>query len=163
MNTINAGPLLVSRTWVAVGVAIIASPFVWRNILARFSNGVPLALATGVTAAGTLLPLVLPGALALIGSGLLFGIAVFIAPASVTAFCRRNLPPDQQGRGIALFTTIFAGGQTIGPVAAGALADVLGSIESGLIAAGIVLAAGAIAAWGQKSLSINGNGLSSFD
>lgn len=152
MRDIDAGPLLVSATWVAIGLAIVVSPFVWRGVLARFDNGVPLALATAVTAAGTLLPLAIPGATALIGSGFLFGIAVFIAPASVTAFSRRNLPSEMQGRAVALFTTVFAVGQTIGPVAAGALGDVSGSIESGLLAAGAVLATGAGIALGQRAL-----------
>ena len=152
MRDIDAGPALVSTTWIAIGLAIAASPFAWRGVLARFANGVPLALATGVTAAGTLLPLAVPGPAALIGSGLLFGIAVFIAPASVTAFARHTLPPEMQGRAIALFTTVFAGGQTVGPVAAGALGDAFGSIESGLLAAGAVLIAGACVALGQPAL-----------
>jgi predicted MFS family arabinose efflux permease len=153
MRDIDATPGLVSATWVVIGLAVIASPFVWRGVLARFSNGVPLALATGVTALGTLLPLGLAGTPSLIASAALFGIAVFIAPASVTAFARRNLPPSLQGSAVALFTTIFASGQTIGPVAAGAIGDATGSIEGGLLAAGIVLALGAVIALKQKALA----------
>lgn len=153
MRDIDAGPSLVSITWVTIGLAIIASPFVWRGALARYSNGIPLALATGITALGTLLPLGLTGIPALIASAGLFGIAVFIAPAAVTAFSRRNLPQSQQASAVALFTTIFAADQTIGPVAAGAIGDALGSIEGGLLAAGIVLAIGAVIAARQKALN----------
>lgn len=155
MRDIDATPGLISTTWVVIGLAIIASPFVWRGVLARFSNGVPLALATGVTALGTLLPLCLTGTPSLIASAGLFGIAVFIAPAAVTAFSRRNLPQNLQGSAVALFTTIFAGGQTIGPVAAGVIGDTFGSIEGGLLAAGIVLALGAAIAVNQKALIVS--------
>jgi hypothetical protein len=58
-----------------------------------------------------------------------------------------------QGSAVALFTTIFASGQTIGPVAAGAIGDATGSIEGGLLAAGIVLALGAVIALKQKALA----------
>ena len=156
MRSIEAGPGLVSATWVVIGLAIVASPFVWRGVLARFDNGIPLALATGVTALGTLLPLGLSGSVALVASGVLFGIAVFIAPAAVTAFSRRNLAPALQGSAVALFTTIFAAGQTVGPVAAGAIGDATGSIEQGLLAAGAVLVLGAIMALGQKRLGQTG-------
>ncbi|WP_170378798.1 YbfB/YjiJ family MFS transporter [Ruegeria atlantica] len=151
MVDISAGPELVSVTWVAIGLAIIVSPFAWKTILARFSNGVPLAMAIGVTAAGTLLPLLFSGPVSIILSGTLFGIGVFIAPAAITAFSRYNLPSEIQGTAVALFTTTFAIGQTIGPIAAGAVADTFNSIEKGLLAAGIVLGIGAITALGQRS------------
>ncbi|MDA8586716.1 YbfB/YjiJ family MFS transporter [Rhodobacteraceae bacterium] len=149
MRDIDAGPGLVSLTWIIIGLGIIVSPFAWRRVLARFDNGVPLALATGVTALGTLLPLGLSGMFGLTISAALFGVAVFIARASVTAFSRKNLTPDLQGSAVALFTTVFAIGQTIGPVAAGAIGDAFGTIEQGLLAAGVVLAVGAVVALGQ--------------
>lgn len=155
MRDINAGAGLVSATWVVIGLAIIASPFAWKRVLGRYSNGIPLALATGVTAIGTLLPLFVSGVPALIGSAALFGIAVFIAPSAVTAFSRRNLPARLQASGVALFTVIFAGGQMIGPIAAGAIGDMTGSIERGLLAAGIVLVGGAIIAAWQKALTVS--------
>ena len=156
MRDLNAGPGLVSWTWIVIGLGIIASPFVWRRVLARFDNGVPLALATGVTALGTLLPLGLSGTFGLIASAALFGLSVFIAPASVTAFSRKNLTPHLQGSAVALFTTVFAVGQTIGPVAAGVIGDAFGAIEKGLLAAGAVLAIGAIVALGQARLPTRG-------
>lgn len=156
MRDIDAGPVLVSSAWIVIGLGIIASPFVWRGVLARFDNGVPLALATGVTALGTLLPLGLTGTFGLIASAALFGVAVFIVPASVTAFSRENLTSDLQGSAVALFTTVFAVGQTIGPVAAGAIGDAFGTIEQGLLAAGVVLAVGAVVALGQPRLSHSG-------
>lgn len=153
MRDLDAGPGLVSITWIVIGLGIVASPFAWRGVLARFTDGVPLACATGVTAVATLLPLGLAGPPALVASAALFGLAVFIAPAAVTAFSRRNLPPETQGSAVALFTTVFAAGQTIGPVTAGAIGDSFGSIEQGLLAAGVVLVLGAIVALGQRRLS----------
>ncbi|WP_407496673.1 YbfB/YjiJ family MFS transporter [Pseudooceanicola sp. MF1-13] len=156
MRDIAAGPGLISAVWSVIGLGIVVSPFIWRGILARFSNGVPLALAAGVTALGTVLPLVVTGPVALIISATLFGVAVFIGPAAITAFAKRNLPVTVQGSAIALFTTVFAVGQAIGPVAAGFIGDATGSIDGGLLAAGGVLALGAAVAVWQKTLDCPG-------
>ncbi|MEM6694498.1 MAG: YbfB/YjiJ family MFS transporter [Pseudomonadota bacterium] len=147
-----AGPALVSVTWITIGLAVVVSPLLWRSVLMRFDNGVPLALAIGVTALGALLPLAIPGGTALIVSALFFGLACFTPPAALTAFSRRNLPPQSQGAAMALFTIMFATGQTIGPVAGGALGDLTGSIKGGLVATVAVLVIGTLVALRQRSL-----------
>ncbi|PWE28831.1 hypothetical protein DDZ14_18435 [Maritimibacter sp. 55A14] len=152
MHDLAADAVLVSTVWVAMGLAIVASPFLWRVVLARFSNGVPLAAATFVTAIGTALPIVWSAPAGLVMAGAVFGVAVFIAPAAVTTFSRGNLPASLQASGIALFTVVFAAGQTIGPIAAGAIGDAFGSIAHGLGAAVAVLMAGALTASLQPSL-----------
>lgn len=152
MSNVDATPGMVSVTWIVIGLGIIFSPFAWRAILGRFRNGVPLALAIGVTALGTFLPILLSGWIAIIASAALFGLAVFIAPSAITTFSRYNLPLELHGRAVALFTTVFAACQMIGPVAAGAVGDATGSIEGGIFAAGIVLAVGAFIAFWQRSI-----------
>ena len=78
---------------------------------------------------------------------------MFRGPAAVTAFGRNNLPEAQWGASIALFTTIFAVGQLIGPVAAGYISDLTDDLTLGLIIAGATLVlAGAMAAF-QKPLT----------
>jgi MFS family permease len=153
MRTLDAGPALASAAWIVVGIAVMASPFVWRAVLTRFASGVPLALATATTAVGTLLPVLAPSAGGLLMSAAVFGIAVFIAPSAVTNFSRRNLPQSSWGPAVSLFTTVFAVGQTIGPVAAGLLGDLVGSIGQALLAAGLVLLLGAALAAVQKPLA----------
>ena len=149
----GAGIVLVSLAWSIIGLGIMVSPFAWSGVLARFSGGRPLALTTGVTAVGALLPLVAPNTVGLLASAAIFGIAVFMSPAATTIFARRNLPPSEQGSAIALFTTVFAAGQIIGPVAAGVVGDATGSITNGLAAAGVVLAFSATLALWQKSIA----------
>ena len=67
-------------------------------------------------------------------------------------FVRKNLPRPIWGRAIGLFTVVFAIGQTIGPVAAGAIGDLSGDITQGLLAAGLVLLAAAVASLFQGAM-----------
>ncbi len=141
------GAATISGGWVIIGIGIILSPFLWRPVLARWDSGVPLALACAVTGIATLLPWILPGVLGFALSALLFGLAVFIGPGAVTSFGRKNLPQALWGKSVSLFTLIFAIGQTVGPVAAGVIADMTGTVDIGVIVAGgILLCAAALAA-----------------
>ena len=71
----------------------------------------------------------------------------------VTAFSRRNLPQPAWGRAVAVFTLLFAIGQTIGPVVAGILGDFYGDIRSALLGSGLVLALGTLIALMQRTLT----------
>ena len=133
-------------------MGIIISPFLWRSILARYNDGIPLALACGAVAAGTFLPIVFHSNAGLFLSALLFGIAVFIGPSAVTNFSRKNLPKENWRSAISLFTVIFAVGQSIGPIAAGFIGDYFDNIGHGMFAAGIILVLGMLAASRQKKL-----------
>lgn len=146
------GAALVSGVWVVMGIGIMLSPFLWRPLLARHASGLPLAAIMLTMAAGGILPLIWPDTAGLILSAALFGGSVFMAPSAVTSFCRLNLPPARWGRAVSLFTTVFAIGQTIGPLAAGALADLTGDIGLSLAAGAAILALGAGLASLQKSL-----------
>lgn len=143
----------ISAGWVIIGLGIIASPFLWRPVLARWASGIPLALACAVTGVATLLPWVVPGVLGFALSALMFGVAVFIGPGAVTSFGRKNLPQALWGKSVSLFTLIFAVGQTIGPVAAGAIADMTGTVGTGVVASGGILLLAAVLAAFQKPLA----------
>ena len=149
----QASVLLVASMWSLIGVMVMASPLLWRGVLARHSGGVPMALACSATGVGTLLPILVPGPLGALASAFVFGGSFFMGPGSVTAFGRNNLPEAQWGSSIALFTTVFAVGQLIGPVAAGYLADLSSDLTLGLVvAAAILMAAGLLAVF-QKPLA----------
>ncbi len=152
MRTKGASAVLVAATWGLLGAAVIISPFPWRRVLARATGGGALALACAGTGLGTLLPLLLPGPAGLLLSAAAFGLSLFVGPASVTAFGRVNLPEDLWGLSVALFTTVFALGQTLGPLAAGLIADASDSLTGGLLAAGLTLLLAAIVASLQRSL-----------
>lgn len=152
MRTQGASAWLVATTWGVIGAAVMISPFPWKRILARARGGGALALACAMTGIGTLLPLFIPHTIGLLLSAAVFGIAFFIVPSSITTFTRKNLPETDWGRAVALFTTVFAIGQMLGPVAAGFLADATNSLTNGLLAAGITLVLGGVFANLQSSL-----------
>ncbi len=152
MKEQSASPLQVALVWVLVGTCITLSPMLWRGVFARHASGRPLAMVLSGIALGSALPVLWPGLAGLVASALVFGACVFQAPASVTNFCRQNLPPDSWGRAIGLFTVVFAIAQTIGPWAAGLLGDLSGSIGTSLLVASGVLLAGAAVALTQRRL-----------
>ena len=153
MQALNFSSEMSAFVWLLVGLSMMVSPFVWRPVLARYMNGVPFALAVGTTGAGTLVPLIWPTAAGLIASGVMFGLSVFIAPSAVTSFSRKNLPSHLWGAALRLLTIVFALGQTIGPIAAGAVGDHFGDIRFGLLGAGLVLGLGAVIGLAQPRLS----------
>ena len=152
MQMLSNGPLLVAMVWVALGGAVIVSPFLWRRVLATSSGGGALALATLMTAVGTLLPILSPTAIGLMCSGIVVGLSIFIAPTAITSFSRKNLPAIHWGRSIGLFTIIFGIGQAAGPVAAGWIGDVSGDIRYAFGFAGTILLLGAVFSAAQTPL-----------
>ena len=146
-------PLLISTKWSILGVGVILSAFLWRGLLAKHKNGVPLAVATMATAFAAILPLITEAGVGMIlVSAFLFGISFFIAPSAITAFSRHNLPSVQWAPAIALYTILFAIGQTIGPVAAGWMSDYTGSLSTGLLGGVVILLLGGMLAFLQRKL-----------
>lgn len=152
MRAIGLPGTTVALVWMAMGLALVVSPFLWRGLFARYEGGLPLALVLTCIAAGTALPLILPPGPWLVLSALVFGLSVFMAPGAITAFARHNLPPESVGAGVSLFTVVFATAQIIGPWAAGHLGDLTGDIGDSLIAAALVLLLGALCAATQRPL-----------
>lgn len=143
----------VIATWAILGIAVMLSSFVWKRVIAAYDSGVPLALSCFATALGVVLPLVYSGWNGLILSAGIFGLSFFIAPTAVTAFSKKNMPPQLWGSAVALYTTAFAIGQTIGPIGAGWLADETGNLSSGLMLGAGLLAMGGLLALFQMPLS----------
>jgi predicted MFS family arabinose efflux permease len=152
MTNQNASAGLIALVWVMLGSCICVSPFVWRSVFARFSSGLPLAMILTCIAIGSVLPVLWPTGTGLMVSAVVFGLSVFMAPGAVMNFTRRNLPMASWGASISIFTVVFAVAQTIGPVGAGLLGDLTGSIGNGLVGAGGVLLLGAAIACLQRPL-----------
>lgn len=154
MRANGAGAGLVALTWALLGAAVMVSPFLWRPVLSLAQGGGALALSCLTTGVATVLPIV-PGVgvAGLLASALVFGLSFFIAPAAVTTFGSKNLPERNWGRSVALFTTLFAVGQTIGPVLAGLIADATASLSLGLAAAAAALVLAAVLSSRQRPLS----------
>lgn len=153
MRERGAGTGLVTATWAALGVGTMLSPFPWRGVLAAHATGRPLAYANAATGLGALLPFLVPTTWGAVVSAFVFGLSFFNAPASVTAFARKNLPQAQWGPAVAAYTFVFAIGQTFGPIGAGWLADAVGALAWGLVIAAGVLLASALIALFQPALA----------
>ena len=62
----------------------------------------------------------------------MFGVAFFAVVGSTTAFVRFNYPPAAWPTAIAAMTIAFGIGQTLGPIATGAVTDAMGSLSYAL-------------------------------
>ena len=152
MRDAGSGTGPVIGVWVAFGIASLLGPWLWRRALQTWQPARMMAAAIGTLALGTLLPLLHAGALSLIVSAALCGTAMWNIPGSVTNLVKRALPKPGWGAAVATFTIVFSIGQIIGPVAAGWLADWLGSLRLGLAPAVAVLAASALIALMQRDV-----------
>jgi predicted MFS family arabinose efflux permease len=148
----GGGAAAQSAFWSLIGISAFATPWVWRRALAQDRGGVSTAIILGVNALGAALPLFGHSALLLATSALVFGVAFFAVVGSTTAFVRFNYPPAAWPAGIAAMTIAFGIGQTLGPIAVGAVTDAFGSLSYALNVSAAMLAAGAILAAFQKKL-----------
>lgn len=110
-------------TWLVLAAAVGLSPFAWRRALESWSPRLTLAASCAACLVGTGVLLVSSGAAALVISAIVFGLGVFIAPASVALLVRRSMQASDLAKGMTFFTVLFAIGQAIGPVAAGWIGD----------------------------------------
>jgi predicted MFS family arabinose efflux permease len=97
-------------------------------------------------AIGVLLPVVLPGLAAVIGSALLVG-GTFVVTTMTSLQVAQEVSRGHAARLIAAMTAAFALGQIIGPVAAGLLFDAGYGFSGGLMLAGLLLAFSALMLW----------------
>jgi predicted MFS family arabinose efflux permease len=148
----GGGAAAQSAFWCLIGLSAFVTPWVWRGVMARNSGGLSTAIILGVNALGAGLPLFGHSALLLAVSALVFGVAFFAVVASTTAFVRFNYPPAAWPTGIAAMTIAFGLGQTLGPIAVGAITDVMGSLSYALNVSAAMLVAGAIASAFQRRL-----------
>jgi predicted MFS family arabinose efflux permease len=135
-----------------LGVAVIASSWLWAGLLQRWRGGGVLALSNALLVVATLLPVLSPSVPAALASGLLFGAVFLQVVAATTALVRHNLPAAAWPAGIAAFTIVFAAGQIVGPTLVGLVADSAGGLLRGLTFSAGALALGAMLASLQRPL-----------
>ena len=82
----------------------------------------------------------------------MFGVAFFSVVGSTTAFVRFNYPPAAWPTAIAALTISFGIGQTLGPIAVGAITDAMGSLSYALNVSAAMLALGAVLSAFQRKL-----------
>jgi predicted MFS family arabinose efflux permease len=148
----GGGAAAQSLFWSLIGVSAFATPWVWRRVLALDRGGLSMTIILGVNALGAALPIFGHSSLLLAISALVFGVAFFAVVGTTTAFVRFNYPPSEWPTGIAAMTIAFGLGQTLGPIAIGAITDALGSLSYALNVSAAMLALGAILAAFQREI-----------
>ena len=151
----HLAPAVITSFYAMLGLAVVASSWLWAGMLQRFRGGESLAILSALLALATLLPVMSTRPVAVFASGLLFGSVFLSLVTSTTALVRHNLPASLWAQGIAAFTVMFALGQIVGPALVGWVADRAGGLRAGLACSAAVLALGAIAGWRQRPLASN--------
>ncbi|WP_435205023.1 YbfB/YjiJ family MFS transporter [Micromonospora sp. bgisy143] len=113
----------VVLTWAVLGSAVAAAPAVWTRPITRWPGNRALATLLAVMSAGAALMLVSSATRVVLASALLYGATFMGVPAAVTALIRARTPAADWAATLALFTAVFAAGQTAGPWLAGLIAD----------------------------------------
>ena len=136
------GPVEVAAVWCLLGVATLVAPRVWGRAMAGWTGGRAMAGIMTMIGIGAVLPVLHSSLAAMLLSAASFGM-FFMVPASITAFVKKALAPAVWGEALAAFTLVFSALQCVGPFATGLLADMTGSLSTGLGASAAVLFIGA--------------------
>jgi predicted MFS family arabinose efflux permease len=142
----GAGTLEVATFWAVLGIAAMLAPTVWSAPITRWPAARGLSATLATVALGAALPLVSSALPVMLVSAVCFGGSFLSVVAATTALARRYLPSSAWSAGIALFTVIFAAGQSLGPLVSGMLSDGSGGLRAGLGWSAAVLALGAVIA-----------------
>ncbi|GAA1285283.1 hypothetical protein Psi02_32260 [Planotetraspora silvatica] len=113
----------VTFTWTALGLAVMAAPFLWSRPITHWPGSRALAALLAILAGGAALPLMSPAEPVILASAIVYGATFMGVPAAVTALIKAAVSPARWTAALAAFTTLFAAGQTAGPWLAGLLAD----------------------------------------
>jgi predicted MFS family arabinose efflux permease len=135
----------VISTWVVLGLAVVAAPGAWSRPLAT-SPGRALIVLLAILSGASALALVTPNPLVILASALIYGGTFMCIPAAITAIVKGAVTPSNRAATLAIFTVVFAAGQTAGPWIAGMVAEHT-SADSTLIWTAILCAAAAVVAW----------------
>jgi MFS family permease len=141
----GAGAAAQSAFWTCIGVGVIVQPWVWGSAMAKAASGRLTALLLAITAVGALIPALGDAPLVLAISAAVFGNAFFAVVSSATALARLNYPPSAWPSSIAMVTLAFGIGQTLGPIATGAITDAFGSLSYALNVSDAMLVTGVVA------------------
>lgn len=117
----------IAFTWTLLGLAAIAAPVLWGRPINAWPGALALCALLVLLAASSVAALIDPAAPTVIGSAIVYGLTFLCVPAGITALIRAAVPRTGWTSALAVFTVLFAIGQTGGPYLAGALADRYGA------------------------------------
>ncbi len=144
LKEMRLGVFVSTSLWVVMGLAVMASGWVWQKPMARWKPSSTFAAASMCTALGSALPIVLRSEPALLVSVVMVGGSFFMVPAAMTALARKTLPQSLWAKAMNMFTMVFAVGQAFGPVLAGWIADTAGMNQAMLMGATVLVVSSAI-------------------
>ena len=145
LREMRMGNAAATGGFLFIGVAAMASGYVWRGVMARWWPTRTFAATCLCTAVGSVLPLLSNSLPMLLVSAALVGGSFFMTPGAIMALIRATMPAAQWAKAMNLFTCIFAVGQGVGPVAAGWIADTAGLNAAMLAGALVLLVSGGLA------------------
>jgi MFS family permease len=132
----------------ALGVGAIAGALVLPRIRARLSANAMVTIAGGAFAVALAAVALLRNTVSVLLVLLPTGVAWVVVLSMLNASLQLFLPAWVRGRSLAIYTIVLFGGQALGAIVFGALADTLGLVEALLIAAGLAaIAAATIRIW----------------
>ncbi|RKN53257.1 YbfB/YjiJ family MFS transporter [Micromonospora costi] len=141
----------ISTLWTVLGISAVAAPRVWDPLMGRWPPARVLTTLLALLAAASALPLVSSSHAVLAVSVLTYGATFMTVPAAVTATIRGATPPEDWTPTLSAFTTVFAAGQTIGPWAAGAIADRTSAAATLAWTAALCASAALVAAYPRRA------------
>jgi len=144
---------VVALFYAVLGLAVVASPWIWAGLLQRERGGGALARLNALLGLAVILPLLWLHPIPAFVSGAIFGAVFLSVVSSTTAMVRHNLPAERWSAGIAAFTIVFACGQILGPAITGWISDRGGDLTSGLAFSAAALLLGALLASLQRPLA----------
>lgn len=142
----------VSMLWTLLGISAMAAPPLWNRLIGQWPPARVLTILLALLAVASVLALVGSSYTVLAISVLTYGATFMTVPAAVTASIRSTTRPEAWAPTLAAFTTVFGAGQTLGPWAAGAIADRT-SASAPLLWAAALCAAAALVPATQRSAS----------
>ncbi|MDG1935646.1 MAG: YbfB/YjiJ family MFS transporter [Paracoccaceae bacterium] len=151
LKTNGTGTGLTSAVWSLMGIAVMASPFVWRRVLSQARAGRAIAWTNLTAGIGAFVPL-FGSTFSVLISALMFGGAMFMVPTSATNFAKKSVAPPIMGAAVALFTVFFSLGQILGPIGAGYVLDQTGDSIWILLLSGSILILGMLSALLQPAI-----------
>jgi predicted MFS family arabinose efflux permease len=137
--------------WVVLGLSSVIGTLAWGRLLTRLGIRRSSPAVALVVLLGTLPVLLWPTVTAAFISAVIFGASFMAGPTAVTVIVRKLLPQRMWTAALAALTVAFALGQAIGPLAAGIVSDVTGSVVAGLWLSPFLLIAAAAFALLQRS------------
>ena len=91
-----ADAILTSLVWSLMGIAVVAYPFMWRQVLSQPGAGRAIALTTLTVGLADLIPLF--GTTSIFISSFMLGGAMFVVPKSATNFAKTSVAQPVMGQ-----------------------------------------------------------------